>query len=246
MGQSASVKVHRSTGFDPSCLTLYKAPFCRYRLGRDGDGGYIVFDLPCTYDLLLSGGVSDDISFEVAFCSLHPQVPCVAFDGTVEGLPEKHPNITFFKKNIGKANTDSLTNWHEYLNKFQNIFIKMDIEGHEFPWLSTLTTNQLQNVAQIVMEFHNPNSAFHQEQFDKLNQTHYLVHLHGNNCSQDLTIHNGVVVPNVFEVTYVNKRFFQTTPSLNTVKLPTELDHTNSPGAPELTIDYPPFVHLKQ
>lgn len=245
MGQSASFKVHRSNGFDANCLTLYRAPFYKYRLGRDGDGGYVVCDLPCTYDLLLSGGVNDDISFEVAFCSLNPQVPCVAFDGTVDGLPEKHPNITFFKKNIGALNSEALTNWHEYLNKFQNIFIKMDIEGHEFPWLNSVSLDQLRNVAQIVMEFHHPNSPFHQQQFDKLNQTHYLVHFHGNNCSQELTIHKGVAVPNVFEVTYVNKKFFRAMPSLNTVKLPMELDQINNSHHPDFSIDYAPFVHSK-
>jgi len=246
MGQT-NVKVIKNKDFDPTCLTLYRAPFHRYRLGKDDDGGYIVFDLPCTYDLLLSGGVCDDISFEVAFCSLHPQVPCAAFDGTVNGLPAgaQHPNITFFKKNIGSENTDSLTNWHEYLDKFQNVFIKMDIEGHEFPWLNSLSLSQLANVAQIVMEFHEPMNAFHQAQFDKLNQTHYLVHFHGNNCNQTLVRHHNVIVPNVFECTYVNKKFFLKPPELNTEKLPSALDRKNSPHVPELQINYPPFVHSK-
>ena len=50
---------------DPLVLTVYKSQFPKERIGKDFDGGYIMIDIPGkTYDLLLSGGILDDISFE--------------------------------------------------------------------------------------------------------------------------------------------------------------------------------------
>ena len=31
---------------DPQVLTVYKTPFPKIRVGRDGDGGYIIADIP--------------------------------------------------------------------------------------------------------------------------------------------------------------------------------------------------------
>ena len=45
-------------------LILYNSPFQKKRVGKDNDGGYVIVDLPGEYDILISGGISDDISFE--------------------------------------------------------------------------------------------------------------------------------------------------------------------------------------
>ena len=45
------------------------APNKKERLGKDYDGGYVICDIPdISYNLLLSCGISDDISFEEQFC----------------------------------------------------------------------------------------------------------------------------------------------------------------------------------
>jgi len=77
--------------------------------------------------------------------------------------------------------------------------------------------------------------------FDKLNKNHYLIHFHGNNCC-GVRNHRGVLIPNVFECTYVHKKFFTTEPKLNKDLIPGVLDMKNTPH-PEIHINYPPFVN---
>jgi hypothetical protein len=49
-------------------LRVYKSPFPKSRLGKNGDGGYIINDIPhMKYSCLISGGISNDISFEEDF-----------------------------------------------------------------------------------------------------------------------------------------------------------------------------------
>ena len=233
----------RYSAFNTRCLTMYCSPFPKRRVGRANDGGYVIAELPCQYDLLLSAGISDDISFEEAFCDLYTNVPCVAHDGTIKKLPKEHPKITFVQKNIGPSNTDKTTTMQDLLSTHQNVFLKMDIEGAEFDWINCLTLDDLNKLSQIVIEFHWPQNQYHQHLLEKLNVTHYMIHFHENNTTHEVAIHKGVVVPVVFECTYVNKKYFDGLPELNTEILPTALDQPNFYWMSELYIDYPPFVH---
>jgi hypothetical protein len=237
----------KSFDFDPSCLKVYTSPFPLIRMGRDLDGGYVMSHLPFIqpYDLLLGAGVGGDISFELQFCDTYFSVQCFLFDGTLNQLPEgqrDHPRIHHVQKNIGPEETALETNLHSYFQKHNNIFLKMDIEGAEYPWLYTLSETQLSKLAQIVIEFHNPQSALHQEVFNKLNKTHYLVHIHGNN-HEGFTEHHNIMTPLVFECTYLNKKFFHQPPTLNTQPLPGPLDFPNNIDKPDLDLNYKPFVH---
>ena len=73
-------------------------------------------------------------------------------------------------------------------NNYNNIFLKMDIEGGEYPWLLQIDENSLNKFIQIVIEFHGiTNDSWHCNYNDKikclekLSKTHYIVHAHGNN-----------------------------------------------------------------
>ena len=64
------------------------------------------------------------------------------------------------------------------------------------------------------------------EAFEKLNQNHFLVHFHPNTgCG--LRNHNGVNIPNVFECTYLHKKYFTRFPELNSDTIPGTLDMKN-------------------
>lgn len=228
---------------DPSVLTVYECPYPKLRLGKKYDGGYIIADVPdIKYQLILAGGIKNDISFEEHFVKKY-NAKCFAFDGTINKLPKENSNITFIKKNIGSDNTEQLTNLHDLINKNENIFVKMDIEGGEIPWIKSLSDEQLNKFDQIVMEFHRPFSNKEIDVFNKINKNHILVHFHGNNCC-GTRIHKDVVIPNIFECTYLHKRFFVNPPKLNTDLIPSELDMKNT-SKPEICIDYPPFVNNK-
>ena len=227
---------------NPSALIVYKSPFPKTRIGKDNDGGYIICEIPnIEYTILLAGGIESDISFEEDFLKRYPTVKCFAFDGTIESLPNENEKITFIKKNIGSENSETVTNIHGIIDANNNIFVKMDIEGGEIPWISSLSSEQMDKFEQIVMEFHFPFSEKENDVFNKINESHYLIHFHGNNCC-GLRLHRGIFIPNVFECTYLHKKYFTSEPDLNTDSIPSSLDMKNI-GCDEIYIDYPPFVN---
>ena len=227
---------------EPSLLTVYESPYPKIRLGKEYDGGYVIVEIPdIHYSVLLSGGIEYDISFEEEFVANYA-VKCFAFDGTIQRLPKENNSIEFVKKNIDYDTTDTTTNLHEYIESYDTIFIKMDIEGYEIDWLKGIDEEQLNKVEQIVIEFHHPFTAKEVDIFEKLNQTHFLVHFHGNNCCGTHT-HRGVVFPNIFECTYLHKKYFKTLPGLNKEPIPSELDMRNLLQYPEICLNHPPFVN---
>jgi hypothetical protein len=130
------------------------------------------------------------------------------------------------------------------LEKNKNIFLKMDIEGSEYKWLLSDRVN-LNNIKQMVIEFHgiNDNSwgCEHSkkiESLDKISKTHYLIHSHGNNYSSTTN-----KVPDVIELTYVNKNYFESIPDFNTQELPIpNLDYPNKPNTKDYKLNFYPFV----
>jgi hypothetical protein len=204
-------------------LTVYKPQFPRKRIGKDNDGGYIIIDAPINYDFLIGAGINDDTSFEDHFLSLYPKLECHAFDGTIKKSPSKNPRFTWIPKNIGSGdNEDDLIS---YLEKYSNIFLKMDIEGHEIAWIEKLTEKHLNCLAQIVIEFHYPFSERHYAVMRKIHKTHVMFHFHENNCCG----YNGSI-PNVFECTFLNRRYVTYPVSIISTPLPIPgLDQPNLP-----------------
>ena len=72
---------------------------------------------------------------------------------------------------------------------------------------------------------------------EKIQLTHYIVHAHGNNNDQSSS-----QIPNVLELTYVNKDYFKIPPDLNTTPFPTKLDFPNKKSVPQLIMNKYPFV----
>jgi len=228
---------------DPSVLTVYKSPFKKIRLGREYDGGYVINLIPnANYKLLIGCGISDDISFEDNFLNVYPNCLCFVFDGTINNLPTNNDKIYFIKKNIGPVNNIENTNLHHLLNTFDNIFLKIDIEGAEIPWIKSLSDEQINKFEQIVIEFHFPFTDNEIDVFDKINKNHFLVHFHGNN-NGSTRYHKGIIIPDVFECTYLHKKYFVDTPELNSESIPTSIDMRNAHWREDIKIDYPPFVH---
>lgn len=237
-------------------LIIYNTSHKKERIGRLYDGGYVICDLSISYDCLISGGISDDISFEQAFLNKFPSLKCIAFDGTVSNLPTFDNRIQFIKKNLGKEETATLTNLHSTIEPYSNIFMKIDIEGHEFRLFPTFSDQQMAKIAQLVLEVHSPGDIqLHPTYFaglsdithpvmiqflEKINRTHTLVHLHPNNGCQTYYV-DGVHLPNVFECTYIrNDLVTEKTP--NTLPLPFPIDMPNIRNKPVVIFDKYPFV----
>lgn len=227
-----------------SILTVFQCPFKKMRLGKNNDGGYIIADIPNhRYEALISGGVRDDISFEESFLSVYNDAKCFIFDGSVSTLPKNITNIKFESKYIGDIETTHSTNIHSYINNCQNIFIKMDIEGAEIDWISSLTAEHIMKISQLTIEFHYPFQQKAENVLYKLSKYFKLIHLHGNNCC-GMRNESNIMIPNVFECTYINNNLLNLDKiQLNKDSIPGYLDMSNIPNVEDIYIDHPPFVN---
>ena len=235
---------------------MHKLSAPQIRVGNpDGDGGYIIHDLSGSYDCLLSGGIADNIQFEEDFLRRNPGILCFAFDGTIPALPKTGAPICFVNKNLGPTSSDTVTNLNDYFSLFSDIFLKLDIEGHEFVLLPSMFEH-MHKVKQIVIEFHTPTDIRAHPDYYKglanitdetmfeilktLSTTHVLTHFHPNNGCK---VHDvrGIRCPNVFECTYVRKDYAKGA-VLNTDPIPSPLDRPNHSWYPEHVLTGPPFV----
>lgn len=237
---------------------VYKTEYEKIRVGKDNDGGYVIANLPGEYDSLISGGISGDISFEQQFLDRFKTSSCYAFDGTINTLPASDNRITFIKKNLGTNNDDNLCNLNEYLCQSKNIFMKIDIEGHEFRLFPAILPEHFSNIKQLVLEIHTPaDIQLYPDYFHGLgdiqnthlislmkliNKTHTLVHFHGNNGCKLQRFYNIIPFPHVFECTFIRNDFI-TDKVLNDEPFPTSLDMKNVTHLPDFSFDHYPFCN---
>jgi hypothetical protein len=239
--------------FPYTILNTYQVPNALIRVGPKKDGGYIIVD-GLKYDMLLSCGIGREIGFEEEFLDAH-NIDCIALDGTIEKYPNSRHSVKWINKNVGALNTRKKTNLKEYAKGKNNIFLKMDIEGCEFDWLESTTPEELRKFSQIVIEVHWPFDKYRWNNLNKLNETHYLVHIHGNNYCDDnlgfkmgrpdggyITINNPDLtkarLPDVFEATFVRKDLVNHVEQIN-FSFPTDLDAPNNPNAEDLSFKIP-------
>jgi hypothetical protein len=221
----------------------------KIRCGANSDGGYVFAELDGEYDLYISAGISNEESFSRDFINKYnmSEYNSFGFDGTIDKYPYEYTkNISFIKKNISILNDDNNTDLSFLAIKYNNIFLKIDIEGGEYPWLLSLNEELLHNFKQIVIEFHGItddgwNTPYNDKVkcLEKLEKTHYIVHAHGNNYGPVVN-----KIPDVIELTYVNKKHFTSVPELNSQQLPIQdLDFRNGWGRDDIDLNFPPFVN---
>ena len=75
----------------------------------------------------------------------------------------------------------------------------------------------------------------------KMTKTHYACHIHGNNFGR-VHEHEGVLVPEVFEMTYLRKCEFPERPPFNKHPFPRKIDCKNNPQNDELRLRGFPYV----
>jgi hypothetical protein len=219
------------------------------RLGVNTDGGYVIGEVEDkNYDCYISCGISNEESFSRDFIQLYGMNKnnSFGFDGTINDYPYHYTNnITFYKKNINNFNDDKNTDLKFIIENYKNIFLKMDIEGGEYPWLLSMDESCLKNFKQIVIEFHSINDDGWGYSYDKkvecmakLANTHFLIHVHGNNNGKTT---NGI--PDFIELTYLNKQCFVDIPKLNNISFPiNNLDFPNHPPLQDIIMNSYPFV----
>ena len=226
------------------------------RIGRDNDGGYLVEKKSLeNTECLISLGINDDWSFEEDFLK-KKNIIIKCFDDSLDErfLLKKIivQFISFFYNRKFSLLKNCISNYFSFfrikkkiqfnkkrisyndLNKIlsqetNNIFLKIDIEGHEYRILDDLLINQ-NKIIGLVIEFHDYD--LHLEKITKFlslfNLT--LVHIHGNNFAQT-DLNDDIVV---LELTF----------SKNPIKvsdicvLPNKLDMPNCHNKNEVILNF--------
>ena len=211
------------------------------RIGTpDKDGGYVMLDNFYNNGIAYSFGICDDINWDNDIADKGYDV--FMYDHTVDKLPFERNKFHFFKKGIsGISNINNNLNTLEYYieqnghKNYNNMILKMDVEGYEWDFLDTVNTDTLMQFNQIVIELHNllQNNQHKLHLLGKLNQTHQLVYLHGNNCSVVLQIEK-CIFPDTMEATYISKKVYNTIDT--EINLPSSLDKPNDPSREDIIL----------
>lgn len=219
------------------------------RLGRNFDGGYIMVNNFNAAGVAYSFGINDDVSWDTDMAKRGYEI--FMYDPTIDSLPENHERFHFFKEGIfgvevKEKSLDTLENFirrngHEHES---NMILKMDVEGAEWSFLSTVTSETLNQFDQLLFEFHDmirPKDMSVMNEtlacLKKITRTHSLVHLHANNCGSFLVLDEKILIPDVLELTYVKTSNYKLVDDEN-IFLPTPLDRPNNGGGQDIPLGY--------
>ncbi|PWT78845.1 MAG: hypothetical protein C5B58_14625 [Acidobacteria bacterium] len=213
------------------------------RLGRMGDGGYLIPDDLDGIEACFSPGVSNIVEFERACADRGMRV--FLADNSVQNLPLDHDLFVFTRKHVGAITGDNVITLDEWVgaslpDSSTELMLQMDIEGCEYETLLSVSTPTLRRMRILVVEFHNleklwskPFYCIASRAFEKVLQTHRCVHLHPNN-SEGSEVRAGLEIPRVMEMTFLRHDRL-TNPSPTRV-FPHELDCDNDPEQPPLPL----------
>jgi hypothetical protein len=116
------------------------------------------------------------------------------------------------------------------------VFVKMDIEGSEYRVLRDLLRHS-KNIVAMAVEFHDVDilSDLFNAFVERIKRDFYIVHIHGNNMG-GIAPFNFPIAP---EITFLNKRFFDSAPSPSQLNYPVRgLDRPNHPRLPDFTFEF--------
>jgi len=185
----------------------------------DADGGYVIPADWKTVPMLVSLGIGSENSFDMSFAEAG--IPVEAYDPTISQLPQIHPKIRWIQSLV-VANPKPTSTEVSLENVLQRIScdnlpaLKMDIEGWEYPAILSCSEKSLGKIRFFVAEFHGIADAITTEKtatleatWSRLSTVFDTVHVHANNAG-GARILGGTLVPNLLEVTMVNRNFYKT------------------------------------
>src|SRR6056300_1357787 len=97
-------------------IVPHKTNLPKVRVGKKGDGGYVICELGNTYDALYSYGSNDNITFEKSFHEKYGTTSYV-YDHTIEGITDKPEYINFFKEGVAPEKKGSLDTIDNHITK---------------------------------------------------------------------------------------------------------------------------------
>ena len=232
------------------------------RAGKANDGGYVLPEISMEKaDVLIGYGIADDISFEEYFAD-HYKKPAYGFDCGIEDIKINNNLVKFIPECIvtDKFLYGNQTSSHQTsifaqqietlkLQKKQ-ILIKMDIEGAEYQAMHSILEHY-KYITGIVLELHiykneDATKALHllktlSKKF-VLVHVHVHVHVHGNNFRPGWFYSNNSKgkLPNVLELSYVNKNLIHDYEISSNQNHPRYLDMPNNPKRRDINFEIIP------
>lgn len=191
-----------------SCKKVRGKDFVRIG-GDQGDGGYVMVDDFDDNMRAYSFGIGNNVTWDMDIANRNIEV--FMYDHTILCLPQVHKRFHFNKTGVGSGEKcSSLSDILEKNGDINNcnLICKMDIEGAEWDILYHMKSEILNRFRQISLELHGVCNMENREiilaVLSKINLTHQIVWLHGNNADK-AEVSNGILIPNLLEVNYIRK-----------------------------------------
>jgi len=125
------------------------------------------------YDYYISATVNVQDSFTPELLNTFIVTPCVAFFGLNDTIPNDLP-ISVFKKHLSSVRSENTVNLDFYTSNFNNIFLRIDVNGDEIEWLNYVSIEKLNKIKQLVITL---NPFDNEVGLQKLSNTHYPIHV---------------------------------------------------------------------
>jgi hypothetical protein len=186
------------------------------RIGKRGDGGYLIPNDFIGIDMCLSPGSNKEWNFEKNLFDKY-QIKSSIIDKSENKPSDLYPEIHFKDSWLGVTNDKTHVSMDSWLGEINprpdsDLMLQMDIEGAEYDILAALPAETLNRFRIIVVEFHYSyrylnNDLFNEhysKAFERLKENHIVVHFHANNSCGDWIFRKNSL-PIVFEVTLLRK-----------------------------------------
>lgn len=218
------------------------------RVGRLNDGGYAMINDFESDMKAYSFGISDDMSWDIQMNEM-TGMQVYMYDHTVPCAPSFHRDCIFNRIGLGTVDDaeNSLLSLKTILenngdsSNTGKLILKMDIEGAEWDVLDTVPESLLKCFRQMAFEFHGMTDEFEVNRkkilrvLKKLNNTHQIIWVHGNNYSY--AVSNGeITMPDAIEVLYLNRDYYRF--SDEGIRLPLDIDMPNYPSRKDYDLSF--------
>jgi hypothetical protein len=231
------LRPHRAVGHD------------KIRIGASHDGGYVMLDDFTGIHAAIGCGVGWNVDFEFELAERGIEVDL--FDHTIAEPPRAHPRFWFHRRRVAGAPQDGMPSLDRDATPLVDLdgiakrlavpdgaaLLKVDIEGDEWTLFQRASRAALRPYRQIVCEVHDLHGiadarflATALAAVKNLTRDFAVVHVHANNHAPMLSF-GGLLVPEVFELTFASRRHYRLRRSQE--EFPTPLDTPNFRSRPD-------------
>ena len=145
------------------------------------------------YDYFILAGVNNNELFsKLVMMNMDVGIGC-AIDTNLHIDDRYHNSMKFLRKNVDHRQDEVNENLGYFIDRFSNMFLRMDIKGGEYLWVLSQTPESLCKFKQIVITFYQINQNPTEQRainkikcFTKLKSTHNIAFMNYNGL--DLTI----------------------------------------------------------